>query len=291
MITNNQDISDEAFTVWCGLRNLMQKNTTEYFISFNMIAYSVFGRIPNRYELAAMKQGYEELKQLEFIKELAEFSKTEHLVDLKKLYFTPDQGYFSDLRAEEMHKIMNIDCRHSKYKLLRYFTCMLGTFNCKKDSVYYKLGSMGLDTFCDLMPISKPTCIAFNEVLEQNELLFIIRHKDFIQSTDEDGCSYLREIPNTYSRWEDQDRAKRYGDTITGYKAYKAEEDYKETANERRSLGQKLKHFLAGKEYDLETVQKLYDYAVKKNVYLEASTETAELIPLDRFDGYDIDKG
>jgi len=68
MITNNQDISDEAFTVWCGLRNLMQKNTTEYFISFNMIAYSVFGRVPNRYELAAMKQGYEELIELGFLR-------------------------------------------------------------------------------------------------------------------------------------------------------------------------------------------------------------------------------
>lgn len=45
-ITENMELSDEAFTVWCGLRNIMQKDVTEYFVTYNMIAYSIFKRIP-----------------------------------------------------------------------------------------------------------------------------------------------------------------------------------------------------------------------------------------------------
>ena len=283
-ITNNKNLSDEAFTVWCGLRNIMQKNTKEYFVSFNLIAHSVFNRVPNRYELSAMKEGYEELRDMGYIKELAEFSKTEHLVDLSQLYYTKEQGYFSGLREDEMHTIMNIKCPHSRYKMLRYFTCMVGTFN-QNYPYAGKISGVPLECFCDMIPISKPTLIVFNEVLMKHKLLHVISHDDFFQY--DNGYSELRQIPNTYSRWEDKDFAIQIDDGINGYKKLN-EKHIGTISNEKRSLGQKLKHFLAGKEYDLETVQKLYDYAVEKNVYLEANPETAELIPLDRFDGYDI---
>lgn len=289
-ITNNKNLSDEAFTVWCGLRNIMQKDTTEYFVSLNMIAYSVFNRVANRYELSAMKQGYEELRDMGYIKELAEFSKTEHLVDLSQLYYTKEQGYFADLRTEEIHKIMNLEYKCSKYKLLRYFTCQIGSFNRGDIASSYKgkVGGMGLDYFCELIPISKPTVIMFNKVLMKNELLYVISHDDFIKYDNE--FSELRQIPNTYSRWEDRKLAEGYSNTLEGYKEKQYERERAATANERRALGQKLRHFLAGREYDLETVQKLYDYAVNRNVYLEADPNVDELIPLDRFCKYKIIK-
>lgn len=289
-ITNNKNLSDEAFTVWCGLRNIMQKDTTQYFVSLNMIAYSVFNRVPNRYELSAMKQGYEELRDMGYIKELAEFSKTEHLVDLSQLYYTKEQGYFADLRTEEIHKIMNLEYKCSKYKLLRYFTCQIGSFNRGDIASSYKgkVGGMGLDYFCDLIPISKPTVIMFNKVLMEHELLYVISHDDFIKYDNE--FSELRQIPNTYSRWEDKELAEGYSSYYEGYKEKQSERERAATANERRALAQKLKHFLSGREYDLQTVQKLYDYAVNKNVYLEADPNADKLISLDRFNDYDINR-
>ena len=228
-ITQDKDISDEAFVVWCGLRNIMRQDITEYFVSFNMIACSVFDRVPNRYELDAIKKGYKELIEKGYIKELDEYSKTEHIVDLSALYFEKGQEYFSDLSMEEMHKIMSIECgRHSKYKLLRYFTCMVGTFNQSKnmDSYKGKIGGMSLDSFTGLIPITKPTCITFNEILEKNEVLFIIRHKDFYQIVGQSG-SELREIPNTYSRWEDQEYAKSYAENTHGYKYFEEQANIK----------------------------------------------------------------
>ena len=267
-ISENMDISDEAFTVWCGLRNIMVfENVTEYFVTLTMIAHSVFNRVPNRYELAAIKKGYQELVAKEYVKELMEFNKTDHLLDLSQLYYTKGKGYFSDLRAEEMHKIMNIEGNHNKYKLLRYFTAQVGSFNKSKDFAYYggKVGGMGLDYFSNLIPITKPTCIAFNEILEQNELLFVIRHKDFYSFVGEKGQE-LREMPNTYSRWEDQEQAKSYAAITHGYK-WQADQKNKKTAaaNKKRSLGQKLNRLMNGYEYDLETIKELKTYAEERN--------------------------
>ena len=264
----NLDISDEAFTVWCGLRNIMTLDTMEYFVSFNLIAHSIFERVPNRYELSAIKKGYKELVDKEYIKELIEYSKTDHYVDLTALYYKKGDGYFSDLSMEEMHKIMNIDGNHNKYKLLRYFTAQVGSFNHSDDMHRYKgkIGGMALDYFANLIPITKPTCISFNELLEKNELLFVIRHKDFYQYTSENYTSEIREIPNTYSRWEDQEYAKMFSEDTHGYKYFEEQANVKtKEANRKRSLGQKLNRFMNGIEYDIETIKEMYEYAKERN--------------------------
>lgn len=268
-ISENMDISDEAFTVWCGLRNIMAfENVTEYFVTLTMIAHSVFNRVPNRYELKAIKDGYTELVEKEYITELMEFNKTDHLCDLSKLYFKKGDGYFSDLRMEEMHKIMNIEGSHSKYKLLRYFTAQVGSFNKSKEMSYWgnKIGGMSLDYFSNLIPIAKSTCVSFNEILEENELLFVIRHKDFFQFTNWNAMSEIREIPNTYSRWEDRETAKHYAENTHGYKYFNEQKDIRTAAaNKDRGLAQKLRHLQSGKEYDNETIKEIYEYADRKN--------------------------
>ena len=38
-ITENIQISDEAFVVWCGLRSIMGKDETEYFVNHNVLAF------------------------------------------------------------------------------------------------------------------------------------------------------------------------------------------------------------------------------------------------------------
>lgn len=274
-ITEDKTISDEAFVVWCGLRNIMRQDITEYFVSFNMIAHSVFNRVPGRYELDAIKKGYTELVEKEYIKVIDSYSKSEFVLDLTALYFEAGQEFFADLRMEEMHKIMNIDFKN-KYKLLRYFTCQVGSFNKSKDFHYWggKIGGMSLDYFTSLIVITKPTVIAFNEILEQNELLFIIRHKDFYQYTNWNMMSEIREIPNTYSRWEDQETAQHYAENTNGYKYFTEQKDIRTAkANKDRGLAQKLKHLQNGREYDIETVKEIYEYADRKNKVWEKEYE------------------
>lgn len=206
-IIEDKKISDYAFCVWCSLRNIVQKSKKKYFISYNMIAYSLFNRIPDRYELEAVKKGFSELVEKEYIKLLLTFNKSEYIVELSKIYFTPRKKYFADLRKTEMQQIMNIDIgKQNKYKLLRYYTCMIGTFNRSNNiSAKYrgKIGGMGLDYFSNLIAITKPTVISYNSILEKNELLFILKHNKY---TSVNGK--VKEISNTYSRWKDKNLVK-----------------------------------------------------------------------------------
>ena len=277
-VSENMEFSDEAFTVWCGLRNIMKKDETEYFVSFNMIAHSLFGRRPNRYELDAVKKGYNELIDKGFIKIVDVYSKSEQVVDLSALYFKKESGFFVDLTDEEMHKIMNINGNHSKYKLLRYFTAQIGSFNRRSDmgDNKGKIGGMSLDYFEKLMDISKPTIISFNKLLEDNQILFIIRHRDFFQGFTYNGNSEIREIPNTYSRWCDREIAKRFDENTHGYKYHNELKGKKtEESNRRRSLGKKLDFFVnGGVDYDIETIQQLYDYAKEKNRMMKKTYES-----------------
>lgn len=276
-VTENMELSDEAFTVWCGLRNLMQKDVTEYFVTYNMIAYSIFKRVPGRYELEAIKRGFMELTENNYVKILDSFNKNEHVVDLSFLYYKGNE-FFADLSSEEMHKIMNISGNHNKYKLLRYFTCQIGTFNRSEDLGEYKgkIGGMSLEYFESLISITKPPVISFNSILEENKILFVIRHKDFYQGYTYNGNSEIREIPNTYSRWEDKELAQKFAEKTHGYKYYESQKDIRtKKANKNRSLGQKLHYFIDfGVMYDDEVVQELKEYAEQKNKNMKKEYES-----------------
>ena len=297
-ITEDKTISDEAFIVWCGLRNIMT-SVKEYFISFNLISYSVWNRVPTRREIESVKRGFNELVNKEYIKVIDNFNKSDFIVDLSALYYEKGSEYFSDLTEEEMHKIMNIDYQ-GNCKLLRYFTCQIGSFN-RSDSVREmykgKIGGMGLDYFANMINITKPTVIAYNNILMNNKILYVHSHGDFYQGTNSFGQSTLREIPNTYARYEDMKLALDFDRNTHGYKFHKVESiERKYKANERRKLGQKLRYFKSGVVYDIETIKELYAYAEEKNSNMLAAYNTdiangynasePEYIPMDIFDDY-----
>ena len=274
-IIENKKLSDMAFAVWCGLRSIMTKDVKEYFISYNFIGYSLFGRIPVRNELDAIKKGFKELISKEYIKVIDKYSNNEFVVDLSALYYEQGQGYFSNLTDVEMQKILNLNCKQDKYKLLRYFTCQVGTFNQSLELPYKgKVGGMGLDSFVDLLGYSKVSIITYNEILAKAHILFVHTHGDFYQSFDWKGQSKVREIPNTYSRFEDRFIALEYIRKFQGWKLQNADTFTKNAeANWRRAMAQKLRYFINGKEYDIDTIRELYIYADTKNLFMKTDYE------------------
>lgn len=262
------NISDEAFAVWCGLRSIMGKDEAEYFVTYNRIACVLFNRAPNRTELNSVKSGFNELINHKYIKIIYSCNKTEHMTDLSALYFDGKE-FFSDITLEEMHQIMNINGKYDKYKLLRYFACQVGSFNRSENMGEYKgkIGGMALEYFERLIPINKSTVITFNRLLEENHLLFVIRHKDFYQGYNSSGNSIVKEIPNTYSRWKDRELAKKFAEELHGYKYYENMKNVRtNAANQKRSLGQKLYCLITyGTKYDDNTLEELRNYAEEKN--------------------------
>lgn len=301
-ITEDTSISDNAFLVWCGLRSMMKKGVSEYNITYYILANFLYGRTVKRKELIAIRKGYQELKAKGYVKELSVYPDRAMKIDLTKLYFKQRSEYFSDLTDEEMQKILNIECTVSKAKLLRYFTCMIGTFNRSEDieeQYRGKVGGLHLDYFHNLIGISKQSVINYNKILEENKLLFIIRHKDFYQNVNEKGQSVLREIPNTYSRWCDKELAIKFSESTYGYIYFTTQKDIATTkANKNRSLAQKYLNFCHGKEYNIETIREMYSYCYEwnKNQLAYHNTEISkgykhELVQKDMsvFDDYLID--
>lgn len=270
-IINDKTLSDEAFVVWCGLRNIMVfESITEYFVSYNLIADLLFRRVPTRSEVTMIKKGLGELIEKEYIIVIYKYNSTDFRANLSKLYFNHDE-YFANLTDDEMRKIMNIPTSKTSTncKLLRYFSCMIGTFNFGNTiEIEYrgKIGGMSLDTFPEMLDITKPTISEYNNILEVNKLLFVIRHKDFLQGTNAKGQSVLREIPNTYSRYCDKELAIKFAEEKHGYKYYKHMKDIKtQKSNEKRRLAQKYIRLCDGKKYDEKTINEIKSYCIEFN--------------------------
>lgn len=244
-----------------------------------MIAYYLMQRPANRSEMSSIKSGFIELKDKGYVREVESYGTNDFVVDLTALYYESGDEFFSDLTDEEMRKIMNIKGRHDKYKLLRYFACMVGSFNrgiSVPSDLKGKIGGMSLDYFATTLGFSKPTIVSFNRILEENKLLFVVRHKDFIQHKEESGQSSLREFPNTYGRYKDKKLVKYFAETEHGYKYFEEKNGIKvKQANENRSLAQKYNAMCNGKEYDGDTLKKIFAWADKKNELLKKEWEQA----------------
>lgn len=271
-IIENKDLSDEAFAVWCGLRNIMQKDKKKYLVSCHTIGFSLYGERPlTRAEANDIKNGYNELIEKGYIKETFYYNATDRIADLSKLYYEQGSEYYSDLTDIEMMEIMNIRNigKSNHCKLLRYFTCMVGTFNRSSsmpDKYKGKIGGMSFDAFHNLIGVSSKTANKYNKILEKNQLLYIIRHGDFFQGVNANGQSELREIPNTYSRYCDRHLADSYMAEVHGYKYMNEQEQHRTVkANENRGLAQKYISLCKGKKYDIETIKEIYIYCLEWN--------------------------
>ena len=279
-VIEDKNLSNEAFAVWCALRNIMQKDIEEYYISYYSIFYALYGtRQSTRPGMEMVKKGYKELRDLGYVDEVLSYSTSDFVVNLSNLYYDKTKGYFSDLTNDEMQKIMNLNNigKINNCKLLRYFTCMIGTFNRGNDipnSYRGKIGGTPLDRFAEMLDISRKTATVYNSILEENKLLYVFRHKDFISGVNSKGQSELREMPNTYSRWRDRNLADSYSSIHHGYKYFKEQKEVKSVkANENRGLAQKYNYFCNGKQYDIQTISDMYNYCIAWNAARQAYKE------------------
>lgn len=223
-VIEDRGLSDEAFAVYCALRTIVTADKKEYFISYNYIADILYCRLPARREVEAIKKGFTELVNNEEIAVLYAYSKAEYRVNLEKLYYQQGSGYFSDITHEEMRQILAIDTTVNKYKLLRYYACMVSTFNRSNSlDVKYrgKIGGMSYECFTELLGLSKPTICKYNEILMESNILYVINGEYY--NYIENGVKQVRQYSNTYSRYKDKDIATEFNKRMRGSKEESAE--------------------------------------------------------------------
>lgn len=270
------NFSDEAFAVYCSIREIIKiENNTKIFVTYNRIAYELLGRKPTRKEHEAIKSGFSELCNISKLKILYSLSKSEFVVETSNILKTNDE-LFLKATIKETQEIMNIESKNDKFKLFRYFSYLINSFDETDDiDLYGKISSVPMSYFESEMSISKPTIVAFNRILEEKHLIFIIRHKDFQERKTNFVNGIIGENINTYSRWEDKELAIEFSEKTYGYKYIEKNKNIiSDAANKNRSLGQKLNNYIYNHtEYDDVTITEMREYAEKKNTRLKEKYE------------------
>ena len=237
----------------------------ELLLSVAFIGYLMYGRAVNRTEAAAIKKGFEELVASGDIRVAAELGKSEFACDLTGMYFEAGTEYFVVVDSDEMRRIMNIDTRSDKAKLFRYFVSVVGCFNLssKLEPEYRgKVCGVSIESMNSLIPMR--TAVRYNEILEQNKILYIYRSEDILIK---DGD--ITRIPNTYSRYEDREIAMKFAINYQEHYGWTSLHDKKKSsqikANNSRSLAQKYHNLCKGNQYDMLTVREIYEWAQNWN--------------------------
>lgn len=260
-ILENKTISDEAFCVWAALQPFSNIQM-DLLLSIPYIGYLIYGRETTRTEADAVRAGFDELVQSGTIVVSHSLKKNEYVCNIQNLYFKQGSEYFVQVSYDELHKIMNIQTRANRSKLFRYFVSVVGCFNYSNnvDEEYRgRVCGISLESINALIP--KKTAIHYNEILEENEILFVYRSDDILYS-EKQG---LKRIANAYSRYADKNLCLTFAMQYQNNYGWKKRQSDLDKANTSRSLAQKYNNMLKGKEYDPETVRDIYVWAVEWN--------------------------
>ena len=205
-IIESENLTEKGVSVYVALRRIIQKDVNEYFVSYNMIAYQLTGVGKNkRAMIDSVKEGLQELIENNLIPVVEEVGKSEFVLELSQICLNAEKDYFIKVEEEEVHKIFSIEDKTDKFKALRYFIAMIGTFNNAEG--YSKVGYMAQDYFVSRKIISKTQVYVITKVLEDNGLIFVYRSGKMI--IDVNGS--IKKIINCYGRAKDEQFITNFG--------------------------------------------------------------------------------
>lgn len=209
-ILENNKLSDNAISVYIALRSVYTEGRTEYYINSDLLYYELYhSGIVNRYAKLNIKEGLQELLESKVITTITDISKDGSILDLSNLCIKKKE-FYTIIKQDEVHKIMNLKNKDN-FKILRYFTILMKTIDCtikdSKNNSY--IGYMSVDHIINLTGISTKTLASYNNLLEENEIIYVYHH-DMIYSTGNDTISSL---PNHYGRYANKNKIKSYAES------------------------------------------------------------------------------
>lgn len=282
IITDNT-LSSNAIAVYTALRTIQNSNTNAYYVNIKLLAYQLSNNlILSRKYMERLSDGLNELIIKEYIMVVANNVDKDYILDIGNLIINnrsdenKDKTFFLVIKSEEIHKIMNLDCRLDKFSVLRYFMCMLNTIN--HNATYFDVVGNTYNNFVGFMTndyigslcgvTSYTTYDKYNHLLEDNELIYIFRHDIMLR----DDKGQLKNLPNHYGRYKDKE-------LIIGYSTNRENFEFGEDAvnkrtNESRSLMQKYYCMVKyGTEYSEKEIKRIYKYVHYRNQQNEKKYE------------------
>lgn len=292
-VIEDVNINNDGLAVYVALRKLMNKDEKEYFVSYNMIAYSLYGNTDyGRRFLDHIKYGLQNLIDMELIKVVSTIGKTEFICDLSKLFFSTDnvaetKDYFIKIYTDEVHKIMQSN--KDKFNLLKCFIHTVGSMDYKAkvyiDIAYQnvEVGYMTQDYLGSLCGMVQVDYYKYSVELENIGVLYVKRNEDFYLDGD-----IPKRLINCYGRPSDKELIDKYADKYAEMKdsvKFKSGRNVNlKKTNHKKSLAMKYNAIVGGKRYSDAETKEIYEYCLAANKNYEKQLDELQGNSLSKYE-------
>lgn len=248
-IVNNINLSSEAICVYIAMMACSISKDDEIFINNTKLEYYLFGNKMGRNEHLAMKKGLKDLVNNEYISVVQKMNSIDYIYNYENINQREIKQYFY-IDRDDIRSIMNLDTNLNKYKILKYYACLLGTFyknKNEKDLSRAKIGFQSQINLSLISGISISTINEYNKLLEQHKIIYILK------TISSNNNTIKRKI--IYSRYEDKNFCINY------CKERGIRTDINDVLDQsdsrRRDIGI-YKQMIKGKKYDIDTVKRVF---------------------------------
>lgn len=303
ILTKNQ-FSNFALAAFCSLQSIViPLHISKHCLTIQQITYHLTENIehlkPRNRMIDYMKCGLNELLENNIVIKLDEIQK-HYILDCSNLWIDTEFVNYTIMSFSEVKKIFKIE-NVNNFLLLRYFIFLIGTIS-SKITVYlengeYKnrvVGNFSIDYLSEISGISERTIIEYNKILEDNELIYIYRQKDFVI----DDNNNIKQLTNVYGRFSDMAYINAFAINQKKYQeSYRYVKNNTSKVNNNRRLAQMYQQLKkgGGEKYSDEEIIEIYNYVIRENEKYERMFEKSQdELYLDKirdvnfFDKYDF---
>ena len=290
-VISDLQFNDYEIATYVALKSIYTSTRDTQFVSYNMITYELFNGKCTNTASTYIKNAFNSLVDKELVTIVEQLSTTEFVLDLSKLYFEYSNGgneYYTVIRLDEVHSIMNISNKMDKFKLLRYFITCLRTI-CRTQGIYVDqsakqnfVGFMTQEYLCEQIGICYKSNFKliqqYNDVLEEYHLLYIYRHTEMKRDKK---TGQIKSFANHYGRYEDKDDIEVFALNYEKTCGVQEEIVQSDKSNQRRRLSSQYNNLCYdfnrySKSYSDEELIAIYKYIHFKNDEIKKELETAK---------------
>lgn len=290
-VISDLQFNDYEIATYVALKSIYTSNRDTQFVSYNMITYELFNGKCTNTASTYIKDAFNSLVDKGLVTIVEKLSTTEFVLDLSKLYFEYSNGsneYYTVIRLDEVHSIMNIANKMDKFKLLRYFITCLRTI-CRTQGIYVDqstkqnfVGFMTQEYLCEQIGICYKSNFKliqqYNDVLEEYQLLYIYRHTEM---KHDKKTGQIKSFANHYGRCEDKDDIEIFALNYEKTCGVQEEIVQSDKSNQRRRLSSQYNNLCYDFDRYVDTYSdkeliEIYKYIHFKNDEIEKELETAK---------------
>lgn len=249
-------LSVNAKLVYIALRSY--KNRKD-FVIYDYLKYILTNSINSNKSISTkITQGLSELAENNYIVTLNSAKIGSELL-FDNLYFEtdPNSKYFKHyvvITLAELHTIMNLKSQ-SPENILLYFCGVISTINNSSKS---EIGDKSISYLAKLVNVSKSTAIRYNQILSDNNLLYIEKSN---QAKINERGRITSSLPNIYSRPQNKGIAEAEQLSREQTQSNLGHKNLSTTADKKRSIAMKLLQIKKGKgNYSLDELKEIIKY-------------------------------